>query len=218
MSVDAHPRRGQGRRRDAARGERQRNGVGARTYDANGNVASRTDFNGNLTNYTYDLARNLETSRTEGLTGRRGTPQTRTISTQWHPTFRLPAAIAEPLRITTNIYDADGTACGARGALCSRSVQATTDANGSQGFSATPSGAPRTWTYTYNANGSVLTMNGPRTDVADVTTYTYYAEQRCRSRQARQRRDDHQRRRPHDAASPPTTRTASRSPSSTRTA
>jgi YD repeat-containing protein len=30
------------------------------------------------------------------------------------------------------------------------------------------------WSYTYNANGSVLTANGPRTDVADVTTYTYY--------------------------------------------
>src|SRR6185503_5587038 len=40
----------------------------ANTYDINGNVASRTDFNGNRTNYTYDLARNLETSRTEALT------------------------------------------------------------------------------------------------------------------------------------------------------
>jgi YD repeat-containing protein len=146
------------------------------TYDANGNRASRVDFNGNRTNYTYDLARNLETSRTEGLTSGGGTtPQTRTISTQWHATFRLPTGIAEPLRITTFVYDLDGSQCGARGAMCSRSVQATTDASGSQGFSAMPSGAPRTWTYTYNANGSVLTVNGPRTDVTDVTTYTYYA-------------------------------------------
>jgi YD repeat-containing protein len=145
------------------------------TYDANGNVASRTDFNGNRTNYTYDLARNLETRRVEGLTAAGGTtPQTRTISTQWHPSFRLPTGIAEPLRITTFLYDPDGTQCGARGATCSRSVQATTDADGSQGFSATPTGTPRTWTYTYNANGDVLTANGPRADVADVTTYTYY--------------------------------------------
>jgi YD repeat-containing protein len=148
----------------------------ALSYDANGNVSSRTDFNGNRTNYTYDLVPNLETSRTEGLTAASGTtPQTRTISTQWDTNFRLPAVIAEPLRITTNVYDSNGTQCGARGALCSRSVQATTDATGAQGFSATASGAARTWTYTYNANGSVLTVNGPRTDVADVTTYTYYA-------------------------------------------
>jgi len=147
----------------------------ATTYDANGNIASRTDFNGNRTNYTHDLARNLETSRIEGLTSAGGsTPQTRTISTQWHGTFRLPTGIAEPLRITTFVYDPDGTQCGARGALCSRSVQATTDANGSQGFSATASGAPRIWAYTYNSNGFVLTANGPRTDVSDIATYTYY--------------------------------------------
>ena len=33
----------------------------------------------------------------------------------------------------------------------------------------------RTWTYTYNSFGQVLTANGPRTDVSDVTTYTYYS-------------------------------------------
>jgi len=143
-------------------------------HDANGNVASRTDFNGNRTNYTYDLARNLETSRTEGLTSAGGTrPQTRTITTEWHAMFRLPTRIAEPLRLTTNVYDPDGSQCGARGALCSRSIRATSDAAGAQGFSAMPAGAPRTWTYTYNANGQVLTVNGPRNDVSDITTRTY---------------------------------------------
>jgi YD repeat-containing protein len=151
-------------------------GPASQTFDANGNVETRTDWNGNRTNYSYDLTRNLETSRTEGLTGAGATtPQTRTISTQWDATFRLPTGVAEPLRITTNVYDADGTACGARGALCSRTIQATSDADGSQAFSAPPVGAPRTWSYTYNANGSVLTMDGPRTDVSDLTTYTYYA-------------------------------------------
>jgi RHS repeat-associated protein len=142
------------------------------SYDANGNVASRTDFNGNRTNYTYDLTRNLETSRTEGLEGKggrgRATPQSRMTSTQWHATFRLPTTIAEPLRITTLGYDASGN-------MISKSVQPTSDANGEQGFSATPGGAPRTWTYTYNSNGFVLKADGPRTDVADLTTYTYYA-------------------------------------------
>lgn len=146
-------------------------------YDANGNVSWRTDFNGNRTNFTYDLTRNLETQRKEGLTAAAATtPQTRTINTEWHSTFRLPTRIAEPLRITTNVYDSDGTQCGARGMLCSRTIQATTDANGSLGFSATTAGTPRAWSYTYNANGKMLTVDGPRTDLSDVTTYTYYAD------------------------------------------
>ena len=33
----------------------------------------------------------------------------------------------------------------------------------------------RTWTYTYNSFGQVLTVDGPRTDVPDVTTYAYYS-------------------------------------------
>ncbi len=151
-------------------------GPAGQTNDTNANPTSKVDWNGNRTDYTYDLARNLETARTEGLTSGGGTTaQTRTITTQWHSVFRLPTGVAEPLRITTFVHDPDGTACGARGALCSKSIQATSDADGSQAFSATPVGAPRTWTYTYNANGSVLTVNGPRTDVSDVTTYTYYA-------------------------------------------
>jgi len=36
-------------------------------YDANGNVSSRVDYDGNLTCYAYDLTRNLETARVEGL-------------------------------------------------------------------------------------------------------------------------------------------------------
>jgi YD repeat-containing protein len=149
------------------------------TYDGNGNIASRTDFNGHVTTYGYDLARNLETSRTEAF----GTPQARTISTQWHPTFRLPARVAEPLRITTYLYNGDGVSCGVMadgttlvpGVLCSKTVQATSDATGAAGFGATPVGSPRTWRYVYNQNGSVLAVDGPRTDVADVTSYAYYA-------------------------------------------
>ena len=72
------------------------------TYDANGNIASRTDFNGNQTTYLYDLTRNLETSRTEAA----GTSLARTISTTWHPTFRLPTQITEPGRVTNLAYDA----------------------------------------------------------------------------------------------------------------
>lgn len=153
-------------------------GPTAQTFDPNGNVASRTEWNGNVTVYGYDLSRNLETSRTEAF----GTPQARTISTQWHPGFRLPIRVAEPLRMTSYVYNGDaGASCGTAtdgtlvpGVLCSKTVQPTSDTTGSSGFGAASAGIPRTWTYTYDANGSVLNMDGPRTDVSDVTSYTYY--------------------------------------------
>jgi YD repeat-containing protein len=132
------------------------------TYDANGNVATRTDFNGTVTTFSYDLTRNLETSRVEAS----GTVQSRTITTAWHATYRLPLKIAEPKLLTTYAYDASGN-------LLSKTVQATSDATGTQGLSPTLVGTARTWSYTYNSVGQVLTAAGPRTDVADKTTYTY---------------------------------------------
>lgn len=157
------------------------------SYFANDSIQFTRDFNDNRINYErLDSTRpDLETKRVEGLTSA-GAPtlSTRTISTQWHPVFRLPAVVAEPLRKTSYVYNGDGgVTCGLKsdgvtpvpGVLCSRTVQATTDVNGSAGLGATVTGSPRVWTYTYNANGQVLTEDGPRTDVADVTTYTYYA-------------------------------------------
>jgi len=159
-------------------------GPASTTYDTNGYIASSTDWNGNRANSVHD-ARGLETSRTEGLTSAGSTtPQTRTISTQWHASFRLPVKVAEPLRITSYVYNGDGAAsCGVKadgttlvpGVLCAKTIQASSDVTGAGGLGATLVGTPRTWTYTYNDNGSVLTMNGPRTDVSDVTTYTYDA-------------------------------------------
>jgi YD repeat-containing protein len=61
--------------------------------------------------------------------------------------------------------------------LCKQVEQATTDATGTQAFTATTSGSPRVWSYTYNAEGQVLTANGPRTEagINDLTTTTYHA-------------------------------------------
>lgn len=156
-------------------------------FDNHGNLTKRVDFNGNTTIYTYDLNRNLETQRVEAS----GKPEVRTISTQWHPYWRLPAKVAEPLKLTTYVYNGDGgTLCAPAaatvpkitggtqpiGVLCQKIEQATTDANGSLGVGATLTGTPRIWSYTYNQYGQVLTVDGPRTDVVDVTTYTYYAD------------------------------------------
>jgi YD repeat-containing protein len=142
------------------------------TYDANGNVSSRTDFNGNKTTYGYDLARNLETSRTEGLTsaGAAVAGVTRTVTTAWHPTWRLPTMIEEyagatatgtPVKRTSYTYDTKGNLTTQTEGDPVRSLDRTT-----------------TITYTYSSAvpGLVLSkvIDGPRTDVSDITTYTYY--------------------------------------------
>ena len=132
------------------------------TYDANGNRDLFTDFNGTTTDYDYDLTRNLETRRIEA----KGTPQQRTITTQWHPTYRLPTQIAAPLKRTTYSYDANGQ-------LTSKTEQATTDANGSLGLATTATGTPRVWSYSYNAKRQIATVDGPRTDLNDTTRYVY---------------------------------------------
>ncbi|MGH9931663.1 MAG: DUF6531 domain-containing protein, partial [Pyrinomonadaceae bacterium] len=131
------------------------NGVGTKTatftYDVNGNTTAQKNFDNRETRYVYDLARNLETSRTEAY----GTPKARTITTTWHATFRLPTQIDEPNRRTTFTHDGNGN-------VLTRTV---TD------LTVTPN-VSRSWTYTYNGFGQVLTADGPRTDVLDVTTYT----------------------------------------------
>lgn len=146
------------------------------SYDANGNMSTRTDFNGNQTQYTYDLARNLETRRVEGLSGTgTATAATRTISTQWHPDWRLASRIAEPLRITTLVYNGqpDPTSGNAVlscapptalvngrpiAVLCRKIEQATADTDGSAGFAASPlpgAASTRVWNHTYNSHGQL---------------------------------------------------------------
>lgn len=72
-------------------------------YDAQGLVLSRTNWSGNVTTYSYN-ARGLEISRTEAA----GTPEARTITTEWHPALPQPVMISEPGRIIEMSYDAQG--------------------------------------------------------------------------------------------------------------
>jgi RHS repeat-associated protein len=131
-------------------------------HDADGNPQYRwlrTGDTGSRTDFTYDSGRNLEVSRTEGLTDNGNfTSAMRTIATDWHPTFQLPTLITEAQRATAFTHDANGN-------VLTKTVTDTT---------VTPN-VSRTWTYTYDSYGHVLTENGPRTDVTDVTTYAYYS-------------------------------------------
>lgn len=174
------------------------------SYDANGNVSSRTDFAGSKVCYGNDLSRNLETARIEGYAAGDSCPTNvgaatpgatqRKITTQWHPSWRLETRRAEPKRITTRVYNGqpDPTrgntlaTCAPTGAtlpdgqpiavLCKEIEQATTDTTGATGFNATNDSVARIWGYTYNTYGQLLTADGPRTDVADITTVAYYPD------------------------------------------
>ncbi|MEN4904276.1 DUF6531 domain-containing protein [Luteimonas sp. TWI1437] len=145
------------------------NAAAAKTYDANGYPASETDFKGNVTQYTYD-ARGLETERVDAATDTAGAK--RTVQTDWHGTFREPTE--------RRVYDAANTliaqetfAYNGRGQILTRT---TTDPVAS---------VSRTVTTAYCESASVgagtcpivglpISIDGPRTDVSDVTTYTYY--------------------------------------------
>ncbi len=132
--------------------------------------------------------------------------QSRRVSTQWHPDWALKTKQAEPNKLTTWVYNgqpdpfAPGKVASCTSpkygatsvanlpdgkpivVLCKRVEQATTDATGALGFSATlghgvsgnTTPDTRTWTYEYNQYGQVLSEDGPRTDVTDKTTYDYW--------------------------------------------
>lgn len=160
-------------------GESQPGGSGcgpassAITYDANANVASRADFNGNKTCYAYDLTRNLEIARVEGVAAGKACPANiasytpasgtaeRVIKTTWHSTFRLPVTITEAGRETSYVYDAKGNTTQRR--IRDTAINATRTWN---------------WAYTYSTIVPGLMVkkieNGPRTDVSDLTTTDYY--------------------------------------------
>ncbi len=149
------------------------------TYDANGNPASRDDFNGHRTRYWHDQGfatpRNLETTRVEGLAVENGNetvkPETRTIYTEWHPVWRLPTVE----KTYTGGADAQGVPLGSM----VREINATYDASGNllvRTERDSQRSESRTWTYTWHSLGRLARIDGPRTDVQDITTYSYYPD------------------------------------------
>ncbi len=72
------------------------------TYYSNGSTQTKT-VNGVTTAYQYN-DRGLETQRIEA----QGTPEQKTITTEWHPTFTLPTKITQGNRVTIMTYDDQG--------------------------------------------------------------------------------------------------------------
>ncbi len=155
-------------------------GSASTTYDAAGYLESTTDFNGNAAHYIYDDAHGLETQRIKGF----GTTAAKTTNTAWNTTFRVPTQV--------DIIDSGGVTetttkltYNARGQVLSR-CEIDPAVSGASSYTCgsapnAPTGV-RQWTYTYCESvggvcplvGLLLTVDGPRTEVTDVTTYAYY--------------------------------------------
>ncbi len=174
------------------------------SYDSNGNVAKKTDFAGELTCHVSDLARNLETTRVEGLASAANcssvTPDGSTLpagsrkaTTAWHPDWGLASKVSEPSRITTNVYNGQpdpfnsntAAACAPVDALlpdgkpiavlCKTVQQATTDADGHLGFAAALQSGVVNQEQSWTYNQyGQILMAMDSLNAA--TTYAYYAE------------------------------------------
>lgn len=127
-------------------------GTSSIQYDGNAHPVLLTDFNGNQTRMQVD-ARGLPLSWTRGY----GKPEARTISVQWHALWRLPVSITET--------GATGTA---------RTIRFDYDERGNLARrTIAVDGQSRVWTYASNAAGQVIQVDGPRSDVEDITRYGY---------------------------------------------
>lgn len=154
-------------------------------YLPSGHPWEEYDFDGSSLHWTWDETRHVPLTRVRYLVND-GYSYT---TYAWHPYWRLPTRIAQPGKLTTLVYHgqtdgngqvqscapADAQVAGHPiGVACSVTEQSTTNLTGSIGFNATPTGEVLVWRYTYNSHGQVLTEDGPRTDVSDITQYTYF--------------------------------------------
>jgi len=168
--------------------------VSGRSYDAYNNQTATVDFNNVSTCFSYaSPANGLETARTEGVTGTCASPtgSQRTIQTDWNVALRKP----------TESRTCNGSNCTAVNALETKAdwvyntrgqviARCDTDPADTSGYTCSstvspPAGAKvRRRTYTYCDQitsacpviGLLLSTDGARTDVQDVTTYAYYSD------------------------------------------
>jgi RHS repeat-associated protein len=126
------------------------------TYDANGYAASQTDWNGNLTTYVNDVHGQPTT-----IVEASGTAQARTTTVTYHATFHLPVSIVTPGLTSVLTYDGGGE-------LLTKTLTDTTATI----VPYSTSGTSRTWTNTW-ANFLLAAAKGPRTDLAQLTSFTY---------------------------------------------
>jgi RHS repeat-associated protein len=134
------------------------------TYDRFLNLTERIDGRGIHTQMPSHDGKGNVLTRIEAV----GTPRQRTTTYTYHPTFnfvateRVPTVgtCTNPERVVTNTYNSSN------GNLTQRQV---TGCNGPDPFTYTT-------VFTYDGHGQVDTVDGPRTDVTDLTDNDYYPD------------------------------------------
>jgi len=132
------------------------------TFDARNNLLARQDELGRTTAFAWN-ATNQMTSRTEAS----GTGSARTTTYSYlSPTLDLPTAITRP-----SVYAGQSaTTQISYHALHRRPTQIT-----ESGYRPDGAAVSRTLTFQYNAESQLTQVDGPRTDVSDLTTFAYHA-------------------------------------------
>ena len=147
-------------------------GMSTNSYDSFGRRIASVDARGVRTEYVYDSG-HRQVARIEAV----GTPQQRRIETDWHPLFN--AVTERRTRDANGVLVARQTSTyNSRGQVLTHSVIDP------------QSNAARTTTYAYCESitvdcplvGLLKSIDGQRTDVADITTYTYYTADGARYR------------------------------------
>ncbi len=124
-------------------------------YDDRGYLIQSTDKQGVVTQYTRDV-RGREWTRIEYA----NTPNARTITTSYYGANSQPFIIISPeTRIENGYVSHNGGLLLAKQTITDRTTNAV-----------------RTTTFTYNPAGLLATIDGPRTDVNDITRFEYNAQ------------------------------------------
>jgi len=130
------------------------------TWDANGNKLTHTDEEGRVTTYTYNA-----TNQRELMTEAFGTPQARTTTYEYvNADIDLvtktisPSIYADNLKEVVNAYDNE------------QNITSVTI----NGFDALGAPVSRVTTFDHDQYGKVKLIDGPRSDVDDITLLEYY--------------------------------------------
>jgi RHS repeat-associated protein len=119
-----------------------------------------TDARGIQTSYVNDTAK----GRPEEIVEAVGEPEERTTEVDWETTLDLPEEIRVPGLTTNFTYDASGQ-------LLTRTLTDTT----THSLPYVTAGQTRTWTYDWDANGRLESIDGPLAGTGDKIEFTYDA-------------------------------------------